>query len=69
MCEVTADHVESAEHPASSALLLVHDALRLGLHAEVSVELSCIGEVLCQVVDVVGCDGVEDSLVCRTLRL
>ena len=61
--EVGTEHIESAEHPAAARTLLVMDALRRSLDAEMSIYRSLIGMILHEIIDVVASDSVKQSLV------
>ena len=61
--KVGTQHVQSREHPAAPTRLLVVDALFGRLNAEVSVEVTLIGEVLGQVVYRELRNGIEKSLL------
>ena len=67
--EVRTEHIETAEHPAAAGTLLVVDALRWCLDAEMSINRSLVGMVLYQVIDVVSSDGIEECLVGSTAIL
>ena len=61
--EVASQHIHAAEHPATPRLLLIGDALLLGLNAEISVELTGIGVAPRQVVNSIAGHGVHQRLL------
>ena len=61
--KVGTQHVEAREHPAGATALLVVYALLGRLDAEIGVYRTLTGMVLNQIVNVVRCHGINDSLI------
>ena len=61
--KIGTQHVESAEHPATAAGLLVGDGLFLGLYAKIGIQDSRILAVLCQIINSVGCQRIAQGTV------
>ena len=67
--KVGTEYIEATEHPAAAGTLLVMDALRRSLDAEMSIYRSLIGMILHEIIDVVASDSVKQSLVGHTASL
>lgn len=67
--KVSAEDIESGEHPAAAGALLVVDALLRSLDGEGRRHRSGIAVVLGQIIDLVLCDGIGKSAVSGRGRL
>ena len=63
--EIGTQHVESAEHPAASARLLVVNRLLLRVDTEIGIQLTNVLLVLCQVVYRIRGNGITQRLISR----
>ena len=63
--KVGAQHVEAREHPTAATLLLVVYALLGCFDAKIGVYRTLIGTVFNQIVDVIRCHSIDNSLVGR----
>ena len=64
--KVGTEHIEAAEHPATARTLLIMNALRRSLDAEMGINRSLIGMIFYQIINIVVSNSIKESLVCST---
>ena len=65
LCKIGTQHVQSAEHPATSTRLLVVNRLLLGFYTEIGIQVACIVLILRQIVNGIRSNGIAQCLISR----